>query len=108
MSENIFIKVLMGTSEKIQFKMMLPNELVERLDLLAKKSGKRSGQEVVMELIDVYLPVWINVNDSMNRAVQYQTKIVAEKTVNKNKKGRPKLEVETGKLEKEEEIKKAS
>lgn len=35
----------MGT--KKQFKMYLDDEIVERLDDLASKTGKRSGQEIV-------------------------------------------------------------
>ncbi len=68
----------MSTDETVQFKMYLPKELDERLKTLAKKFGKKSGQDVVLELINVYLPVWVSVNDSTDRAISRQLKIVTD------------------------------
>lgn len=65
------MKLLMGTR---QFKMYLDDEIVERLEALAVKHGLRSGQQVVEELLQVYLPVWATVSDSMKRAVAFQTR----------------------------------
>lgn len=75
--------VLMGT--KKQFKMYLSDDLLERLEKAAEKIGKRSGQEVVEEILTIYLPVWTNVNDSMNRAVKYQINKVSEEIVSSEK-----------------------
>lgn len=66
----------MGT--KRQFKMYLDDELVERLKSLANKLGKGSGQEIAEEIIAVYLPVWASVSDSMRRALDFQTKKIAD------------------------------
>lgn len=70
------MKLLMGT--KVQFKMYLDDDLVERLKKAADKCGKNSGQEVVEEILAVYLPVWTSVNESMRRAVDFQTKTFME------------------------------
>lgn len=76
MENKLLSKVLMGT--KKQFKLYLEEEIVDRLETVASRSGKRSGQEVVEELIDVYLPVWVSINDSMQRAINYQKNMIAE------------------------------
>ena len=81
-------KVQMSTGEKVQFKMMLPTELVERLTLLAQKNGKRSGQEVVEELINFYLPVWITVTGSLERAMHAQINKAAESFIDVPNKGK--------------------
>lgn len=75
--------VLMGT--KRQFKMYLSDDLLERLENAAEKIGKRSGQEVAEEILTIYLPVWTNVNDSMNRAVTYQINKVSEEIITSKK-----------------------
>jgi predicted DNA-binding protein len=76
--KKIFIKVTMSTSDKIQFKMMITPELLERLEKLAQKHGKRSGQHLVEELIDVYLPTWAAINDAMGRSLNHQLQIISE------------------------------
>lgn len=65
-------------STKKQFKLSLEDDVVARIEAAANKSGKRSGQEVVEELINIYLPVWVSVNDSMQRAINYQKNKIAE------------------------------
>jgi hypothetical protein len=81
----MLLTVTMGT--KKQFKMYLEEDLFERLKQAAEKIGKSSGQEVAEEIICTYFPVWLNVNDSMNRAVQYQINKVSEEIVSQRKKG---------------------
>lgn len=67
--------------------MYISDEMFEKLKNAAEKLGKNSGQEVAEEIISIYFPVWLNVNESMNRAIQYQTNVVAEELLSKNKKG---------------------
>jgi hypothetical protein len=63
--------LLMGTKTgKEQFKMYLPEETVQELEALATKHGKRSGQEIVTELIEFYLPVWRAVDTHTKQAVK--------------------------------------
>lgn len=80
----MLLTVTMGT--KKQFKMYLEEDLFDRLKGAADKLGKSSGQEVAEEILSIYFPVWLNINDSMNRAVQYQTNVVAEELTSRNKK----------------------
>lgn len=61
--------LLMSTK---QFKMYLDEDLISRLDKFAEKNGRRSAQQVAEEILTIYLPVWIAVNDAMSRATNYQ------------------------------------
>jgi hypothetical protein len=65
-------------STKEQFKMYLDPEMIERLDRLAEKNGRRSSQQVAEEIIAIYLPVWTAVTDAANRAISYQTQTQPE------------------------------
>jgi hypothetical protein len=47
---------------KIQFKMMLDKESADRLANLARRFNRRSGQAVAEEVIQTYLPIWIEAN----------------------------------------------
>lgn len=97
----MLLKVQMGTDEStIQHKITMPKELDERLKVLASRYGKKSGQAVVMELIDIYLPVWIGINDSMNRATQHQLGIIEEEFIKNNKKKAKKVKAEKPDAEK--------
>jgi hypothetical protein len=58
--------------DKDILKLTLPVEQLERLDALAKRFGRQSRQAVVYELIKIFLPVWVSVNDSLERAVPVQ------------------------------------
>lgn len=71
------MKLLMST--KRQFKMYLDEDLVERLKQAATRFSRDSGQDIVEEIVSIYLPTWIAVNDSMRRAVEYQTKLISPK-----------------------------
>ncbi len=107
----MFIKLPMGTNKKtssgkVQLKLSLPDDVVERLEAVAVKAGKNSKQEVVEELITFYLPVWITVNESMNRAVEYQIRTVSEEIAAKNRE--PKELVAGKKISKEKIFKEAS
>ncbi|HEY8562829.1 MAG TPA: hypothetical protein VIL74_20795 [Pyrinomonadaceae bacterium] len=51
----VFISTKMAKS---QFKMYLSDELVDRLKLVAEKTGRSSGQEVAEEVLSRYLSVW--------------------------------------------------
>lgn len=64
------MKLLMSTK---QFKMYLEEELVERLERIAERHGRRSAQQVAEEILLTYLPVWAAVSDAMARAVTYQS-----------------------------------
>ena len=75
------MKLLMGT--KPQFKMYLDEELVEKLRQAATRFSRGSGQEIAEEILTIYLPVWVAVNDSMRRAVEYQI-AKGEQTVNRH------------------------
>lgn len=75
-SEKNFMKLLMGT--KPQFKMYLDQDLIDKLDALAARTGRRSGQAVAEEVIDIYLPAWTATVDAMRRAVTYQTTVQSE------------------------------
>lgn len=61
----------MGTKE--QFKMYLQPEQVERLEELAAKYGRRSGQQIAEEILSVYIPVWVANQDAIRRAMAYQS-----------------------------------
>lgn len=81
----LLLEVSMSTNDKVQFKLTIQRDLYNKLESLADKTGKNSGQEVVMELIAIYLPVWQNVNESMNRAIQYQTNLIANEAITRKK-----------------------
>lgn len=69
------MKVLMGTT---QFKMTPDKEFVERLEALAKRTGRRSPQALAEEIIEIYLPVWTAVHDATQRAISHQALKAAE------------------------------
>ena len=64
-------------AEKKQFKLWLEEDSIERLTIAGKRFGRSSAQEVVEELIAVYLPTWMAVNDSMRRSIDYQMKLIS-------------------------------
>lgn len=65
-------------SSKKQFKLWLDPDIIDRLSSAGKKFGRSSPQEVVEELIGVYLPLWTTVNTATLRALDHQSKIIAE------------------------------
>ena len=77
----------MGTKQ--QFKMYLPDDLVEKFKDAAERLGKNSGQEVAAEILSIYFPVWLSVNESLSRAVEFQINLVAGELAAKSKKGAP-------------------
>lgn len=79
------MKLLMSTKE--QFKMYLPQDVIDDLDRVALSHGKRSSQEVVMELITFYLPVWKAVHKHTNQAVQSHTQHVVKAAPNDGQQG---------------------
>lgn len=70
------MKVLMGTK---QFKMILDEELVERLRNAADSTGRDSAQHLAEEILTIYLPVYTAVSTATRRAIEYQTKGLATK-----------------------------
>lgn len=64
------MNVLVGTK---QFKMILDEEFVERLRVVAKKTGRDSAQHLAEEVLSIYLPVYVAVSEATKRAVMYQT-----------------------------------
>ncbi len=67
--------------KKAFIKLTVTPDLVERLDLLAEKFGKRSAQQIIEEVLEFYLPVWSEVERSVRRAIDLQTKaLTAELT----------------------------
>lgn len=72
--------VPVSTKAKIQFKMYLESETGSRLKEAASRFAKGSAQQVVEELIELYLPVWLSVNTAIDRAVDQQSRrILAHK-----------------------------
>lgn len=73
--EKSFMKVLMGTKTgKEQVKLTLTDSVVEELERLASKHGKKSPQEIIYELIEFYLPVWKTVDSNLKQAIGRQMK----------------------------------
>lgn len=70
------MKLLMGTkkADKPQVKMYLTDEEVQTLEKAAADFGRSSKQEVLHELLTIYLPVWKAVQTSHRRAVDHQVK----------------------------------
>jgi hypothetical protein len=60
---------------KKQFKLWLEEDSLDRLTDIAHRFGRGSAQQVVEELIALYLPVWTSVNTALDRAVQQQTRL---------------------------------
>ena len=63
---------------KKQFKLWLEDDSLTRLSDAANKFGRGSAQQVVEELIALYLPLWMTVNTAVNRAIDNQARIKAE------------------------------
>lgn len=59
--------------------MYLEDEMVERLERVAERNGRRSAQQVAEEILATYLPVWTAVSDAMTRAVAYQSSQIEPK-----------------------------
>jgi hypothetical protein len=57
---------------KRQFKMYLPDELDDQLAMAADKHGRGSSQQVVEEVLTIFLPAWSAMQAAMRRAVDYQ------------------------------------
>lgn len=57
---------------KAQFKMYIETDLRERLNDAADRFHRGSAQDLVEEIVSIYLPTWIAVNTSMNRAIDVQ------------------------------------
>lgn len=57
---------------KKQFKLYLDETTIEQLEKAAEVTGRRSGQEIVEELIARYLPVFLEVRQAVERAVNQQ------------------------------------
>ena len=68
------MNVLVGTK---QFKMLLEEEFVERLKSLAQKTGRDSAQHLAEEILTIYLPVYVAVNEATRRAIDVQTTVIA-------------------------------
>lgn len=58
---------------KKQFKLWIEEDQLDRLSEIADRFGRGSAQQVVEEVLALYLPVWVTVNTAVNRAVHAQT-----------------------------------
>jgi len=67
-------------STKGQFKMYLDEDMIERLKQAATRFSRDSGQDVVEEIISIYLPTWVAVNESMRRAIEFQNNKLAKES----------------------------
>jgi hypothetical protein len=65
-------------SPKVQFKMQLEDDRVERLKIVAKRFGRDTAQEVAEEILSTYFPVWLAVAEATGRAVDFQTRRILE------------------------------
>lgn len=59
--------------QKKQFKMTLNEDIVDRLTTASEKFSRGSPQLVVEELIEIFLPTWVEMNAAMIRATRYQS-----------------------------------
>lgn len=63
-------------ADKKQFKLWMEPELIGRLTDAGKKFGRGTPQQVVEELIDLYLPLWLTVNTATERTIDKQAQAV--------------------------------
>lgn len=58
--------------ETVQYKVRIPEELVERLDALAEKYGRRSGNQVAAEVLEIYTSMWEEAESARMAVIEKQ------------------------------------